>query len=640
MNMKKIMAGIAASALAVTSLATVASAAAEGDGVIATLAVTNNPKLDYYNVTVDVGGNLRATDKTQPGSVTVNLLPDVKDNYYYFDRSGLNKGLLAFDIKLTFVYNQKEWEIPYFYTAGDTGATWTLDINGADSDGNNTVSNAELKKYLDDNVTAKKSLIPVDITLNQVYVEFKARLYSIKFRTGTNDPYFDELQQFEQAEVIEKYDINSYEVLDDIYSNDHLGMYLNGVTFSNSTTNEETTSDVPLSQARKPYTAGIKYTDDAGKVPTTIYFLSEDVALAALQGLAFGGKDPSTDGVNVIRFTKDRSHDLYNLDPESKINISIKLNGAASGATEIYYLTDLMNWRGESAITIPVAKGASEVTHQVPLNTVYDKNYKLNYTSGLLAYAQFTQKTSDGVLFVSGNDVKNRNLTEISLTYNKDDVQDDAASDNTPAVDNTPKPVGAKVTIGTEWIKYTTTWDVLYAGGAQYFDFETDLTDNGITYLLSLTDDAGKSYQPDGEVKFSVSIPEKFQGQTLKEVNHVFNDGTKEALTVENADTVATDKFVTVTLDHFSGIELVFGDDGEDTSTEAPETEAPETEAPETEAPATEAPETEAPATEAPVTEAPAASNNGNTNPGTGVVLVAIPAIVAAAGVVISKKRK
>lgn len=157
------------------------------------------------------------------------------------------------------------------------------------------------------------------------------------------------------------------------------------------------------------------------------------------------------------------------------------------------------------------------------------------------------------------------------------------------------------------------------------------LTTNKLTYEVKLLDKDGKAVQPAGDVTLTLPIPQDMQGRTINKVTHYKGDGSSEQLDVINKDTYLTDKFVKVVTSSFSGFEIEFDDT---TATEAPATEAPTTEAPATEAPATEAP--------AETTAAAGDVNNGGNdkNIPTGFAIALVPAAIAAAGVVVAKKRK
>ena len=173
-------------------------------------------------------------------------------------------------------------------------------------------------------------------------------------------------------------------------------------------------------------------------------------------------------------------------------------------------------------------------------------------------------------------------------------------------------------------VKVIGTDHTIFGNGAQELTVVNNITNNNVDYVLKLTDANGAYVQPAGELTLQLSIPSDFKGREIKgDVKHTCNDGTVENLKIENADTYKTDGYVVVKTSKFSTFGLEFEE--EETTTEAP---APET--------TTEAPveTTEAPATGA------TNGGNGDKNAPTGVVLAVVPAAIAAAAVVISKKRK
>ncbi|MCM1062287.1 MAG: hypothetical protein NC452_18670 [Eubacterium sp.] len=180
------------------------------------------------------------------------------------------------------------------------------------------------------------------------------------------------------------------------------------------------------------------------------------------------------------------------------------------------------------------------------------------------------------------------------------------------------------------FVKVIGTDATIFGNGAQELSVENNITNNSVSYSLKLTDANGAYCQPAGELTLQLSIPSDFQGLNLTSdtVKHTCNDGSVEDLKIQNMDTYKTDKYVVVKTSKFSSFEFGF------------ETEATETEAP-VEETTTAAETTEAPAEE--TTAAPAGATSGNAtdkNAPTGVVLAVVPAAIAAAAVVISKKRK
>lgn len=160
------------------------------------------------------------------------------------------------------------------------------------------------------------------------------------------------------------------------------------------------------------------------------------------------------------------------------------------------------------------------------------------------------------------------------------------------------------------------------------------LTSSNLTYEVKLLDKDSNAVQPAGEVTLTLPIPKDNQGKTIKggTVAHGLSNGTVENLPIVNIDTYKTDGFVKVVTKSFSPFTITFATFGMDFEDEETTTE-------------TEATTTEPVTEEATTTEAPAqtgSTNNGgeDKNVGTGVVLAVVPAAIAAAAVVISKKRK
>ncbi len=187
-------------------------------------------------------------------------------------------------------------------------------------------------------------------------------------------------------------------------------------------------------------------------------------------------------------------------------------------------------------------------------------------------------------------------------------------------------------------VKVEATPSVIRGNGGATLQAIGKLTTSNLTYEVKLLDKNSIPVQPAGEVTLTLPIPKDNQGKTIKNgtVAHGLSNGTVENLPIINIDTYKTDGFVKVATKSFSPFTITFATFGVDFEEDETTTEAPETttEAPET---TTEAPET--------TTEAPAqtgSTNNGgeDKNVGTGVVLAVVPAAIAAAAVVISKKRK
>lgn len=157
------------------------------------------------------------------------------------------------------------------------------------------------------------------------------------------------------------------------------------------------------------------------------------------------------------------------------------------------------------------------------------------------------------------------------------------------------------------------------------------LTTNKLTYDVKLLDKDGNFVQPAGDVTLTLPIPKDMQGLAIKNnvVTHYKHDGGSEQLAIINKDTYKTDNYVKIVTSSFSGFEIEFE------NTDAATTEPEETKAPETQAPVT---------TEAPVTSDVAGNVGGQTGdkttPATGFAIAIVPAAIAAAAAVVAKKRK
>ncbi len=186
-------------------------------------------------------------------------------------------------------------------------------------------------------------------------------------------------------------------------------------------------------------------------------------------------------------------------------------------------------------------------------------------------------------------------------------------------------------------VKASGTASTIRGNGGAILQAIGKLTSSNLTYEVKLLDKDSKAVQPAGEVTLTLPIPKDNQGKTIKggTVAHGLSNGTVENLPIVNIDTYKTDGFVKVVTKSFSPFTITFATFGMDFEEDETTTEATEA--------TTEAPADTTEATEA-TTEAPAqtGSTNGgeDKNVGTGVVLAVVPAAIAAAAVVISKKRK
>lgn len=170
-------------------------------------------------------------------------------------------------------------------------------------------------------------------------------------------------------------------------------------------------------------------------------------------------------------------------------------------------------------------------------------------------------------------------------------------------------------------------------------------TDTRTDFDITLIDLSGKPAQPKGKVTVKITVPEKMEGA---ENCYVFRrDGEK--LTDMEAEYDKESNIVTFTTDHFSTYVLstvdltdTSGAGSGNTPTPAPggNTDTPTQSTTTTESTTTDpVATTTAPAS---TTAAPAtsATTNEDTSPNTGAAILLVPALTAAAAVLISKKRK
>lgn len=161
--------------------------------------------------------------------------------------------------------------------------------------------------------------------------------------------------------------------------------------------------------------------------------------------------------------------------------------------------------------------------------------------------------------------------------------------------------------------------------GAAYIKVVGKLTTNSLTYDVKFVNKDGEYVQPAGDITLTLPLPKEIWDRTVNKVTHHKGDGTSEQLDIINKDTYKTDHFVKVVTSSFSGFEIEL----EPEATEPEETKAPET----------QAPETQAPTTTAAAGDTNQGGNDKNT-PATGFAIAIVPAAIAAAAAVVAKKRK
>ena len=178
-------------------------------------------------------------------------------------------------------------------------------------------------------------------------------------------------------------------------------------------------------------------------------------------------------------------------------------------------------------------------------------------------------------------------------------------------------------------ISISTAADVLPDGAALNVTVGTE-TETGISYDITIVNANGETVQPNDTVTVKIPVPEALEGSAAYYVYHQAPDG---ALTDMHA--VYEDGCVTFVTDHFSTYILTtekLTDDSEAANTT-------------TTTPAPDSTDSEATTAPAPDSGTGSTGNTENTdnddkNVPTGVIFAILPALAAAAGVAISRKRK
>lgn len=351
-------------------------------------------------------------------------------------------------------------------------------------------------------------------------------------------------------------------------------------------------------------------------------------------------------GYNLLRWTNDNI--VQKKGAKLRINFMTpdEMKNAISAGSITSYPTldqDWAKWNG-STVLIPESSG-SATTQDIVIGVNLHNTTKLQQTTNIVNYtAEFDWDTlvQNSAATVSGNVDSIAFRVNGDSTNVKDTVADKATKSKVaiksieiviPEQQEAANEPTRILTAGSgdTFVKVIGTDKTIFGNGAQELAVDNSITTNNVKYSLKLTDANGAYVQPAGELTLQLSIPADFRGKTLSSstVRHTCNDGTVEELAIQNMDSYKTDNYIVVKTSKFSSFDFSFEGE-EETTTEAPAETT-------TEAPV----ET---TTEAPVeTTAPVAdTNNGGAdkNANTGVVLAVVPAAIAAAAVVISKKRK
>ena len=666
MSMKKLIAGFAAASLAVTSLATVASAAdfaefAHFDGVpVGTI--------DYYNVTVSLGGTLAAVAEGKGGAlddvqadptsadanislnlatsydlVTTGLGVDFTsptgNDYFYVDYNNNDTwAARVYDIALQFYYKGTLITVPGLDNEDGTTVWGYVKADASDSSAGSALAadhtTLTAKQLLDfysaDDITTdghvdNAGVLLTGIPLENARITYKQEIWGADIDANTKNITLNVWwgPDWDLSSDIKTRDLVSYPGYGDIeVGNQNVVATLSDdVSLVQQSTQEAVgkTGPISLSVRRTLYTADPVYIYDGG-ITNTLFFHTEDVTVGG--GGVTSGSDASTNaGVTHYRLNATQQADGRNLNGD--MHVTLVFHGKTTKAGTIKVQTDLMRWRKEAAMEVDIANDANSVTFDMPAKAFFDADYRVGYSSGFLA--NFTINTGDLPFTTSQTGVAANKVVEAIFEYDPADVGTgasgetpagpDAGSDE-PNADDIYSVSGGEPGAG---VVVSGTWKAIYGNGAKNFGCVAKVTDTDVDYKLTLTDADGNPVQPAGEVTLKLDIPAAGQGKTLTKntVTHTLNDGSIEELPIQNWDTYKTDKFLIVKTTKFSSFGFAWEDDGDadNGNTDDGNTDGGDN----------------------------GDTNGGNTddkNVGTGVALFAVPTLAAAAGVLVFKKRK
>lgn len=615
MSMKKIIAGVAAAALTVGSLAVVGVSADETKtfnfvGIDGTMNIS-------YSKTIGFRGGI------EPGDLFALTTNPSHYEFNYGLKLKMKSGYKEDNL------NEVNSELAKIKTSGGTKIT----VTGTNKAGR-TISTSCTTKVLEND---KKE--PIEETFN------------VRWEGDNGDPTLVkedlDLTYFETITAIEA--STSFSVATDNY---YVPEGVCDVIVTNDLALEDTRVDMDGSGSYKS-----EYKENKGYViDTNAIYTFEGVEGTPVNLIDWDGGYQSwvsnkvtgtALGQNLLRWTNDNI--VQTKGAKLRINFMTpdELKNAITAGGITHYGTfdaDWAKWVGTSVL-VPDNGGAA-VTQDIVIGVNLRNTTKLQQTTNIVNYtAEFDWDTlvQNSAATISGN------VDSIAFRVNGDsqnvkDTVADKATQKKVAIKsieivipeqqeaaNEPTRI-LTAGSGDTFVKVIGTDKTIFGNGAQELSVDNSITNNNVKYSLKLTDANGAYVQPAGELTLQLSIPADYRGRNLSTttVRHTCNDGTVEELPIQNLDTYKTDNYIVVKTSKFSSFDIGF-EEAEETTTEAPAETT-------TEAPV----ET---TTEAPVeTTAPVAdTNNTNAadkNANTGVVLAVVPAAIAAAAVVISKKRK
>lgn len=610
MSMKKIIAGVAAAALTVGSLAVVGVSADETKtfnfvGLDGSMNIS-------YSKTIGFRGGIKPGElfalTTNPSSYEFNygLKLSMKSGYKDDNLGDVNNALSS--IK----------------TSGGTKIT----VTGTNKAGR-TISTSCTTKVLKNSKDE-----PVEETFN------------IRWEGDTGDPTL----------VAEDLDLTYFETITAIEASTSFSVSTGNFYVPEGVCNVAVSNDLRLKDSRVDMDGSGSYKSESKEnkgyvIDTSKIYTFEGVNGHAVDILDNNGSwyAPVTGeslGYNLLRWTNDNI--VQKKGAKLRINFMTPdemKNAISAGAITSYPTLDAdwAKWQG-STVLVPETSG-SAATQDIVIGVNLHNTTKLQQTTNIVNYtAEFDWDTlvQNSAATISGNVDSIAFRVNGDSTNVKDTVADKATKSKVaiksieiviPEQQEAANEPTRILTAGSgdTFVKVIGTDKTIFGNGAQELAVDNSITTNNVKYSLKLTDANGAYVQPAGELTLQLSIPADFRGKTLSSstVRHTCNDGTVEELAIQNMDSYKTDNYIVVKTSKFSSFAFSFEGE-EETTTEAPAETT-------TEAPV----ET---TTEAPVeTTAPVAdTNNGGAdkNANTGVVLAVVPAAIAAAAVVISKKRK
>lgn len=610
MSMKKIIASAAAAALTVSSLAVVGVSAAPTTKTFNFVGRTGDMTISYSNTVGFRGGYDREDifQLTDPAAV------------YEFDYT------LGFSVKDGYK-KDNEADVANFVKAVTTGSGTVITVTGTNGAGRTVSSKATAKIVKDkddkpvketftvrwegdtDGVTLQKH--ELDLT-NMVTITSISVSNEFKVNTGN----------YAVPEGVANIKVGNNLVLEDR----KLDLSDNG---SYKSTSKDGDGAV--------ISTGTIYTFEGIEGQKSPVLDNNGVWDVGIEGISLGH--------NLLRWTNDNI--VQNKGAKLRINFMTpsQLKDAITSGNITTYPTldqDWAKWDGNTVL-IPESSSSSS-TMDIMIGVNLQNTTKLQQATNINNYvAEFDWDTlvHNSASTVSGNvdSIAIRvNEKSNNVNYNIADKDGKLAIRSIEIVipeQTATAPVDEVIEVEdpVSGVKASGTAATIRGNGGAILQAIGKLTSSNLTYEVKLLDKDSNAVQPAGEVTLTLPIPKDNQGKTIKggTVAHGLSNGTVENLPIVNIDTYKTDGFVKVVTKSFSPFTITFATFGMDFEDDETTTE-------------TEATTTEPVTEEVTTTEAPAqtGSTNGgeDKNVGTGVVLAVVPAAIAAAAVVISKKRK